>query len=65
MHLELFMGIPFSDYVGQMARDGTYGGQITLRAASEIYNIQVTVISTLGTQGRADISPMVLTLSAE
>ena len=57
MPLELFMGTSFSDYVGQMARDGTYGDQLTLRAASEIYNIQFTIISTLGDQGRADISP--------
>ena len=42
--LELFMGTPFSDYVGQMARDGTYGDQLTLRPASEIYNIQFTII---------------------
>ena len=40
-----------------MARDGTYGDQLTLRAASEIYNIQFRIISTLGAQGRADISP--------
>ena len=55
--LELFMGMSFSDYLGQMARDGTYDDQLTLRAASEIYNIQFTIISTLGAQGKADISP--------
>ena len=57
MPLELFMGMLFSDYVGQIARDGTYGDQLTLRAASEIYNIQFTIISALEAQGRADISP--------
>ena len=46
--LELFMGMPFSDYLVQMARDGTDGDQLTLRAASGIYNIQFTIISTLG-----------------
>ena len=56
MPLELFMRMPFSDYVGQMARDGNYGDQLTLRTASEIYNIQFTIISTFGAQGRADIS---------
>ena len=57
MSLELLMGMSFSDDVGQMASDGTYGDQLTLRAASDIYNIQFTIISTVGTQGRADISP--------
>ena len=56
MPLELFMGMPFSDYVGQMAWDGTYGDQLTPRAASEIYNIEFTIISTLGAQGRADMT---------
>ena len=46
--LELFMGMPFSNYMVQMARDGSYGDQLTLRAASGIYNIQFTIISTLG-----------------
>ena len=55
--LELFIRMPFSDYVGQMVRGDTYGDQLTLRAASEIYNIQFTIISTLGAQGSADISP--------
>ena len=44
--LELFMGMPFSDYVGQMTRGGSYGDQRTLRAVSEIYNIHFTIIST-------------------
>ena len=57
MPWELFRGMPFSDYVRQMARDGTYDDQLTLRAASEIYNIPFTNISTLGAQGKADISP--------
>ena len=57
MLLELIMRMPFSDYVSQMARDGAYGDQLTLRAASEIYNIQFPNISDLGAQGRADISP--------
>ena len=49
MPLELFRGMPFSDYVRQMARDGTYG-------TYEIYNIPFKNISTLGAQGKADIS---------
>ena len=35
--LELFMGMPFSVYVGQMPRNCTYGDQLILRAASEGY----------------------------
>ena len=57
MPLELFMGMPFSDYVDQMTIDGTYGDQVTLRAASEVYNIQFTIISSLEAQGIADTSP--------
>ena len=57
MSLELLMGMSFSDYVGQMASDGSYGDQLTLRAASDIYNIQFTIKPTIGAQGRADISP--------
>lgn len=55
--LELFMGMPFSDYLSQMSRDSTYGDQLTLRAASDIYNVDFTIISTLGAQGRINISP--------
>ena len=35
--LELFMGMPFSVYVGQMPRNCTYDDQLILRAASEEY----------------------------
>ena len=36
--------------------DGIYGDQPTLRTASEFYNVDFTIISTLGAQGRTDIS---------
>ena len=39
--LELFIGMLFSDYVGQMARDGTYGDQLTLKADSDIYTFSL------------------------
>ena len=65
MPLELFMGMPFSDYVGQMARDGTYSDQLTLRAASEIYNIQFKIISTLGAKEGQIFHQMALTRSTE
>ena len=54
-NFEFFMRNPFNDYVRQLLRDGTYGDQ--LRATSELYDIEFTIISTLGAQGRTDISP--------
>ena len=40
-----------------MATDGTYGDQITLQAAADLYNIEVLVVSTLGHNATTQISP--------
>ena len=40
-----------------MATDGTYGDQITLQAAADLYNIEVLVVSTLGHNSTTLISP--------
>ena len=40
-----------------MATDGTYGHQITLQAAADLYNIEVLVVSTLGHNDTTLISP--------
>lgn len=51
------MGMPFSNYMGQVSKDGTQGDQPTLRAASELYNVDFTITSTIETEGRTGISP--------
>lgn len=55
--LELFAATPWSDYVTQMARNGTYGDEITLRAISNIYNIEIRIVSTLGSDAATVILP--------
>ena len=40
--------MPFNDYIHKMSKDGTYGDEITLRAIAEIFNNEISVISTLG-----------------
>ena len=37
--------------------NGTYGDQITLQAAADLYNIEIVVVSTLGPDATAVISP--------
>ena len=36
-----------ADYITHMARDGTYGDQITLYAAANLYNIDIQIVSSL------------------
>lgn len=40
-----------------MARDGTYGDQITLYAAANLYNIDIQIVSSLGVGGQHVFSP--------
>ena len=42
---ELFLGEDFKAWAKQMARDGTWGDELTLRAASEAYGIVVNVVT--------------------
>ena len=37
--LELFAGMPWCQYLEEMAKDGTYGDEITLRAMANLFNI--------------------------
>ena len=46
--LELFAGIPWSQYITEMARSGTFGDEITLRTISNMFNAEIVVVSTLG-----------------
>ena len=42
--LELFGGIPQSQYITEMARSGTYGDEITLRTISNMFNVEIAVV---------------------
>ena len=57
MPLELFAATPWGEYLHSMAKNGTYGDQITLQAAADLYNIEIVVVSTLGPDATAVISP--------
>ena len=46
--MELFAGIPWSQYIRKMARSETYGDEITLR---NMFNVEIAVVSTLGQDG--------------
>ena len=53
MPLEMFLSIPFSQYLQEMATEQTYDNELTLRTASNIYNVG----STLGRQGQLEVNP--------
>ncbi len=40
-----------------MIKEGTYGDHLTLQAASNIFNVQITVHSSLGVEANTMISP--------
>ena len=39
-----------------MAQKGTYGNQLTLQAAAELFNVEILVVSSLGTDTATVIS---------
>lgn len=45
------------DYLIHMARDGTYGNQITLYATENLKNIDIQIVSSLGVGGQHVFSP--------
>ena len=55
--LEYFAGMPWSEYLEEMAQSGTYGDHITINAASNLYNIELEIISSLGPAARTRIQP--------
>ena len=57
--LELFVGRPWEIYLREMEQDGTYGDLVTLQAISNIYTIQICVLSTLGVGTDVDIQPQI------
>ena len=46
--LAFFTGIPWEQYLQEMQKDGTYDDEITLRAISNIFNVEIIIVSTLG-----------------
>jgi len=44
MPLELFVGMPWSEYLQQMITDGTYSDQLTLQAIANLHQIQLDII---------------------
>ena len=56
--LELFAVQGWAEYLAEMNKDGTYGDHIyTLQAASNIFNVQISVHSSLGVEATTMISP--------
>ena len=55
--LELFAATPWSDYLKDMARNSTYGDQLTLQAVANLCLVELIIISTLGPEATTIISP--------
>ena len=51
------MATPWSSYIQQMRKSGTFGDELTLRAVANLFNFKITVVSTLGEDAMAIISP--------
>ena len=52
-----FLDMGWEVYLRQMQSDGTFGDKITLRAMSEIFNVEFDVISTLRPAARQITTP--------
>lgn len=55
--LELYIGIPFSHCFHEMSLDETYRGGLTLRGTANIFNIELSIASSLEWHIRQIISP--------
>ena len=55
--LDLYLDVSLSEYLENMSNDGTYGDEITLRAAAELFNTEFVLVSTLGRAAEVTISP--------
>ena len=56
--LELFVVTPWSSYIQQMRKSGTFGDELTLRAVANVFNVEIAVVSTLGEDAMAIMSPV-------
>lgn len=54
MHLELFTG---RQYLEEISISGIYGDETILRATAHMFNVKITVTSSLGEGGTAIIIP--------
>jgi hypothetical protein len=46
-HFEAFMGMDFDKYVSLMSLSGTWGDELTLKAASEAFGLVLTVVTSV------------------
>ena len=54
--LDFYIDVPFSNYLNRMSIIRTFGDEITLRTAAELFNIEFVIISSLGRAGEAIIT---------
>ena len=47
-----------ADHITYMTRNGTYGDQITLHAAANLYNIDIQIVSSLRDDGQHAFNPL-------
>ena len=55
--MDLYLEVPFSKYFDNMLNDGTYGDEITQRAAAELFNIEFVLVSMLGRAAEVAVTP--------
>ena len=53
--LDVYMDVPFSNYLNRVSTHETFGDQITLRVAAELLNIEFFIIFTLDRAAEATI----------
>ena len=46
--LQDFTARPLHEYLNEMAKDGVYGDEITLKCIANLFSIEIIIISTLG-----------------
>ena len=51
------MDVSFSNYLNRMSIDGSFGNEMTLRAAAELFNIEFGIISSLSKAVEAILTP--------
>ena len=57
IYLSNFIEVQWHDYVQSMQDSGTHGDHLTLQRTSTIFNVQFMIVSTLGVDATAIVSP--------